>query len=82
MALEFRKTHDEPGYYTEYEVREDGRPIGTIYREWDVMEEWGLDAGLEERFGQNAASGHQRVQGLMAELRQLAPGETGRQEKG
>ena len=71
MPLEFRKTHDDPGYYTEYEVLEDGQPIGSFYREWDIMNEWGLDAALEARFGQNAASGHKRAASLMRELRSL-----------
>lgn len=35
------------------------------------MNEWGLDAALEARFGQNAASGHKRAASLTRELRSL-----------
>ena len=69
--LTFARTTEIPGELTEYAVLEDGREIGTLYREWDIMTEWGIDALLEERFGANAASGHDNVRSAMAELRKL-----------
>ena len=69
--LTFARTTEIPGELTEYAVLEDGVEIGTLYREWDVMTEWGIDALLEERFGPDAASGHDNVRSAMAELKRL-----------
>ena len=70
--LTFTKTTDIPGELTEYEVREQGRYLGTLYREWQTMSEWGLDTGLENRFGENAAAGHHRLKAVIQEITRLA----------
>ena len=67
----FRKTHDS-WELRQYDVLVDGVVIGELFRErWPdgQMDEWGICTGLEERFGENFASGHNRVQSVMREIK-------------
>ena len=77
--IKFYKTANDFSHDLMYEVVEDGEYVGLIFREvyyagadYHRMIEWGLDAGMEARFGENFGSGHTRVQSLMREIREAA----------
>ena len=72
MKLEFVLIHDTPRVYTEYVVRSGHQILGSVYKEHDVMTEWGIDANLEAEFGENAASGHRTFYKIKQELERLA----------
>ena len=48
----------------------DGKNIGEIYREKNMME-WAIDHSLEEILGENAASGHDDLRKIKAEVKSL-----------
>ena len=71
MNIEFDRmetSHSFAGVDRWLTVRIDGQWAGECYREAG-MDEWAVDAALEERFGANLATGHANAAQFKAALR-------------
>ena len=64
-------TYDDYGwsYKKEFEVRVNGKVIGTCYREPDMIE-WACDGDIEARFGMSCFSGYTHAASLKKAIKQ------------